>query len=284
MHSPSPTFLFAAVLAAALPQSRPVDPFASFTREWRDDPVWHDGKAEYAVYDARRTIYGKPRRFAARVITNREKADPATTTKAVEPGAPGVRDVFKHHVRADVPTDNYAYHFSTMAYVGADDLKSLKLDMGSQEDCGATFKQFVNHGGNLEWRQSSYFPGEGAKSGSYAPPEGFVFEDALALVLRGYPFARPDEIGLMVLPDQTTNKLGPATPVPATVTHVGRATLEVPFGKVDAHHLVLRREGAPERHYWFAADPGLLHVLVRQEGPDLELSLRELKRWAYWER
>src|SRR5688572_28144872 len=105
MQIPSPTsFLFAVALASAgAPQSRPVEPFASFTRAWRADPVWHDGKAEYAVYDGQRTLYGEPRRFRARILTNQEMADPATKTKAVEPDAPGMRAVFKHHVREDIP-------------------------------------------------------------------------------------------------------------------------------------------------------------------------------------
>lgn len=265
-----------------------VDPFASFTRVWRDDPVWHDGKAECAVYDAVRVIYGEPRAYQARLYTNKEMADPVTKTKSSDSRG---REVFKHHLREDAATENYAYHFSTMVYVGAADLKSLKIDIGSQEDCGATFKQFVNHAGTLQWHQFSYFPDEGHCSGSYSPPANLAYHNALSLVLRGYPFDEPREVEIALVADQTSNRLTPAEPLPGagTIRYVGREALVLPVGTVDAHHLRVTA-GQQTHDYWFAArgegGAGLagLHIMVQYEGPGgLSYKLRGVDRRAYWE-
>ena len=259
----------------------------SLTHGWRDDPVWADGLAEIAVYQATRNIYSTPRSYEARFITNTEYASPETFTKSDDAAG---RAVFKFHVREDIPTDKYGYHYSTMCYVGTDDLKSLKLDMGSQEDCGATFKQFINHAGKMWWKQLSYFPGEGERTGEVEPPANLVFFDALPLVLRGYPFdePRPGNITLKVLPDQTTNRFGPTRLEDWVVVYVGREDVELTSGPTEAHLLELRfagptREARPPIRMWFAADPDRLHIMVKYEGPGGQTyELDSVRREAYW--
>lgn len=284
------TVLSVTLLCAVIAQANSLsadNPFDQFTRDWRDDPVWHDGKAEVAVYDATRTIYGVQRTYQARLYTNKEHADPNTKTK--DPTGKG-RAVFKHHLRQDVPTENYTYHYSTMCYVGVDDLKSLKLDMSSQEDCGATFKQFVNHAGVCQWHQFSYFPNEGHISGSYHTPKNFAMHDALSLILRGYPFQNPPRaLKLALLRDQTTTKHSPGGfgNGIAIVEMVGMESLDLPIGKVDSYHLKLTLAPTGSEHYWFAADASApwLHVMVQYEGPGgTTYKLRSLERRAYWKR
>ena len=278
-------------IACGRSQTQP-DPFAAFTDAWRDNPIWHDGKAELAVYDATRTIYGQTRRYSARLYTNIEVADKQTKTKSATNRG---REVFKHHLREDIDTKNYTYHYSTMCYVGRSDLKSLKIDMGSQEDCGATFKQLVNHAGTCQWHQSSYFPNEGHSAGQYSPTKNFVFHDALSLVLRGYPFDAPRDLDLMVVPDQTSNRAGDVQPRAGLVSYVGRETLQLPFGQVDAHHLTFHYKApaalqgtagkSPIHHYWFAAESSApwLHLMVQYEGPlGISYKLAEHRRVAYW--
>ena len=75
------------------------DPFADLTRAWRDDPVWYDGQAEVAVYDATRTIYGKLRHYTATLYTNKEHASPTTFTKSADDRG---RAVFKQHLRENI--------------------------------------------------------------------------------------------------------------------------------------------------------------------------------------
>ena len=265
----------------------PADPFADFTRAWRDDPAWHDGKAECCVYDATREIYGQLRQYRARLYTDQELTDPDTKTKSATGHG---RAAFKHHLREDIATENYDYHYSTMCYVGVSDLKSLKLDMGSQEDCGATFKQYINHAGRFSYHQFSYFPKEGHRTGQSSPPENLAFQDALSVLLRGYPFEQAPQLTLMLLPDQTSNKLSAVEPVPYQIRYVGWETLDLPIGAVEAHHLEVSPVSGgndPAMHYWFAADgtAPMLHVMVQYEGPGgISYRLRSLERRAYWKR
>lgn len=275
---------------AAAAHAQDDDALQQFTHPWRDDPVWSDGLAEIAIYKATRDVYGVPRSYDARFITNTEYASPETFTKSDQQTG---RLVFKFHVREDIPTEKYDYHYSTMCYVGMDDLKSLKLDMGSQEDCGATYKQITNHAGNLWWRQHSYMPGEGEQSGELQPPANLVFFDALPLVLRGYPFdtpapgPRPRNVALKVIPDQTTNRWSPTRPEDWVVVYIGREQLDLPIGPTEAHALELRyagptREARPPVRLWFAADPALLHIMVKYEGPGQTYALQSVQRDAYW--
>ena len=269
-------------LACAAAQQGGADPFAEFTRDWRDDRVWYDGKAEHAVYAASRDIYGQQRTYEASIYTNKEHADPETKTKSS--GGSG-REVFKHHVRDDIPTENYTYHYSTMCYVGTSDLKSLKIDMGSQEDCGSTFKQFVNHAGTLTWTQFSYFPDEGHRQGTYEPSAKLVYQDALPVVLRGYPFDTPREIAVELVVDQTTTHLSRAEPMDATIEYRGRATLSLPIGEIEAHHVRVTRADGVAHDYWFDAGDERQHVMVQYTGPGGQsYRLKSWRRWAYWER
>ncbi len=292
-----------------------------FTRDWRDNEAWYDGKAEVAVYDATRVIYGQRREYQARLFTNKEYVDPFTRTKATSQDVKGAFEVFKHHMREDIPTENYTYHYSTMAYAATSDLRPVKLDMGSQEDCGATFKQFwlpdgVNREGGGDWVQHSYFPREGRAEGvvvAAADPDAtpLVFQDTLSLVLRGYSFESPPEsLKLRMIPDQTWTHLTDAAPVEVSVQYVGRETLTLPIGEIEAHHVRVPLQagaasagdsanpgvdadgtGMIQHDYWFATDGSapMLHALVQYAGPDpagnpVTLRLRSLDRAAYWAR
>lgn len=282
-HLPIVLLLISTACAQPQPEAAPDSPFRHFTRDWRDDRVWFDGKAECAVYDAVRVIYGKERQYKARLFTNKEYASAETKTKSATGKG---RAVFKHHLREDIPTENYHYHFSTMVYVGTNDLKSLKIDMGSQEDCGATFKQFINHAGTLNWAQFSYFPDEGRKEGSYEPGSDLTYQDALSLVLRGYPFDDPRDIALALVPDQTDTHLTEARPLSATVTYIGREGLDLPNGHREAHHLTVTCEqGVPRTmHYWFDAEDDLRRIMLKySDDRGYTLELASVERRAYWE-
>jgi len=270
------------------------EPPTGLTTDWRSHPVWYDGQAEQADYQAIRMIYGQPRSYTARFFTNKERYDPDTTTKAV--GSTGI-EVFKFHQRHDAPTKNYTYHFSTMSYVATPVLMSVKLEMGSLEDCGASFKRFVNGPDGLTWMQSSYFPQEGMKQGTLDVPDSFVFADALPLVLRGYPFGEPREMELNVLPTQMDTHWTETKPVTMVVQYVERKTMDLPVGEVDTHMLRLvpkAQRDQPvatrsELMLGFAAngehsddEPGL-HVMVYLKSPEgAEYRLESQRRWAYW--
>jgi hypothetical protein len=265
---------------------------ASLRGAWADDPVWHDGQAEVARYQATRSIYGQPRRYTATIYTNKERLDLDTTTKSATGQGP---IVFKHHARDEsIPTPNYRYDFSTMAYVDAETLEPWKLEMGSQEDCGTTFKRYWVEDGEIDVLQSSYFPGEGMVEATHDAEGPVMFQDALSLVLRGYRFDDPpgEPMRVNLIVDQTHNHLSESRPSPYDVTYAGRETLELPIGTVEAHRLkVTPRErrappaGGGEMAYWFAADasPPMLGVMVKYRGPfGAEYELKSHGRDAYW--
>jgi len=270
-----------AVAALAAP-ARPAGP------SWRTDPAWRQGKAEWALYDAVRTIYGKDRLYEATIFTNTQHQDPRTTTKAADWRADGTIEVFKHNVSEMIPTENYTYRFLTTAFVRADDLSLFKLAASSQEDCGTTYRQFVC-ADDVDAQCFSYFPDEGASTDRYPSPHELAFHDALTLTLRDYPFDAAEKPGieLQLVPDQTHNHATPLRPAPATVRYVARETIGVPYGEIDTHHLRVEHAemgGATHSDYWFAADAALRHILVRYEGPyGVQYRLARLEWWAYWQ-
>jgi len=259
-------------------------PWTVRDQSWRTDAVWYDGQAEKAVYDAQRTIYGKERAYTATAYTDKERVDPATTVKSA--GDQGL-EVFKHHWSERAPTERYDYDFSTSTYTLCDDLAPYKLSAATQEDCGASFKEVWRAaGGGFEYLESVYLPGTGRRSGSL--PGGAHFADALTLFLRDYPFDAPQKVSLRLVPSQRDNRRRPFEPQAFTAEHAGRETLDLPAGRVDAHHLSVRADdGSAAYDPWFAADGAApwLHVLVAYADHDgTRFELRSLERTAYWQR
>lgn len=256
--------------------------------DWRTDPVWHDGKAEWALYDAVRPIYGVPRRYEATIFTNVQHQDPGTTVKAVTPG-PGTVEVFKHNLSEMIPTEHYTYRFLTTCFVERATLAPMKVVFSSQEDCGATYKQFVVADDAVSAESHCYFPAAGTSRDRYDAPGALAFHDTLSLTLRDYPFDSPSPPTLQIdlVPDQTDTHATPAIPAPARVEYAGRETLTLPYGTLDAHHLRVthRRDGGTQHSdYWFAADT-MQNVMVQYKGPyGVEYRLKRLGRWAYWNR
>jgi len=280
--------------AATAPAPSAAGPFGSVTHHLSQDAAWRDGLTEFATYEVTRIIDGKPRTSIARVTTRMGFADPVTKTisAAADPVAAGHREVFIQHTREEVPggDDSAARSQSLTAFVGTQDMKSLKIDFVSHDDRGATFKQFVNHKGTLTWSQYSSRPGEGPKSGNYTPPANLVFFNALPLMLRGFPFHNANPTyKVQLLPDQTADKLTAADPQPAVLIGTSGQVLDLPIGKVEALSVILMPEGkdsdtqSQRQEYWFAAEgkPPMLHVMVQYTGADGTVyKLKSLKRKA----
>lgn len=257
---------------------------------WKSDPAWYQGKAEWALYDAQRTIYGQPRSYEATIFTNKQLMNPKIGVKSGSPSA-GDFEVFKHNVSEMVPAPNYTYRFLTTCFIRTADLSVFKLVVSTQEDCGATYKQFVNHGDRIKVDQHIYFPNTGQIDEDYRRPgrsENFTFHDALTLRLRDYPFDADTKpvMKLKLVEDQTDTHPTRQRPEEAEVKYVGKETLAVPYGEVPTHHLRVNHAksgGTTHSDYWFAADPALRHVLVQYEGPwGVKYQLKQLEWWAYW--
>ncbi|MEM6333711.1 MAG: hypothetical protein AAF823_10280 [Planctomycetota bacterium] len=277
---------FIAPLAAAQAERTDLQPLLQ--RSWADDPIWYDGQAEIATYQATRRIYGSPRAYTAQIMINKERMSPDTFTKSQ--GNEGF-EVFKLHVRdEDIPTAKYDYNFSTMVYVSTEGFIPFKLDMGSQEDCGASFKRFQIEPDQLFAQQYSYFPNQGFREMRGAADDTAVWLDALPLLLRGYPFDAPlDPLTIAVVPEQTTTKWSPIEPDHYRLAYAGRESLDLPIGNIDAHKLTLTfvgptRERRPDVTLHFHADPATGHPLVAYDDPHLGQTyrLQQLARDAYW--
>lgn len=270
--------LVVACAAAATPHST--------NATWRDDPGWFAGKAEWALYDATRPIYGIERAYEATIFTNHQHMDPALAVKS-DVGGGRMVPVFKHNVSEIIPTGHYDYRFLTTSFVRADDLSVYKLTMSSQEDCGSTFKRFLRDGRRVEVETDCYFPGTGRASSSFNATRKLAFEDALSLTLRDFPFEQAADgdsasVTIDLVPDQTLARPTPRTPATATVTYIGEERLELPYGPVRAWHLRLDQRGSTA-DYWFSAEPGMRRAMVQYRGAHgVRYRLKALGWWAYW--
>jgi len=259
------------LLSPSAANAAPPPPFDTFTRAWLDDPAWSNGGVERATYDAtrRQGDDGGELRYEVRLTTRREVASPQTFTTSTDGQG---RAVIRQHLRKQMTGEAGDVQASLTCYVGIDDYKSLKLELGLLDEQGATFKRYVNHGGTLRWEQHSPRAGEGHQTNSFAPTDNLVFFNALPAVLRGYPFDAPVEFELAVIDNQLDAGWSNTRPGKYVVRYGGRHVLDLPIGQVDAHQVMLffigpSREFRPPAKFWFAADAGLRHVMLRYEGP-----------------
>ncbi len=249
---------------------------AAAAGDWRTDPVWYDGLVEKATYDASRVIYGRPRAYTAVAFTNKEQHDRQTMTKTS--GSTDTVEVFKHNWREDVPTPNYVYHFTTTSHFTTDEsLEFVRLDVGSQEYCGTSFKQYLRKPGarEIDYWSFSYMPEAGRVSDTIRTDtrKPTVAHDGLSLWLRSYDFQNRPTLQIALLPDQTSNRETSPKPLDATVKYVALED--------DGHRLEVSVDGRTIGTYWMA--PDRLHVMTRYEGVDGQTyRLTGLERSEYW--
>lgn len=262
-------------------------PFALATESWRTDPVWHDGQAEIATYRATQSIYGQVREYTARAYTNVQRQARDTTTKS---GGDGGVEVFKHHWSERIPTERYDYDFSTATFLEREDLAPFKFTFASQEDCGASFKQWQPAASGWQAYASTYFPGGGERRGEY---EGGVplSVDMLSAALRAYPFGAPpsEPLQLTLVPSQRSTRATELNAATYELRYLGSATLDLPIGPLDVHEIELENldDAADVHRFAFTADGNApwLHVMAAYFGPGERTYLLEsLERDAYWER
>lgn len=243
---------------------------------WRTDGQWYDGLVEKAVYDARRTIYGRPRSYELIIFTNKEQHDLKTMTKSDK--STETVEVFKHNHIEVIPTPNYDYKYTTTSHLTVDGLHLTRLDCSSQEFCGTSFKQYQATGkpgeSALSYWAFSYMPEAGRKEATIAAAD-VVAEDSLPLYLRDFPFTAGGEKPIQLLPSQKDNKHTPHEPVAATVRSAGEED--------GSYKLELVVDGQVRGTYWFARDR--LHVMTKYTGPNgQEFVLKDLSRVDYWTR
>ncbi|MFB3126360.1 MAG: hypothetical protein ACE1Z8_02640 [Candidatus Acidiferrales bacterium] len=250
---------------------------------WSRDPLWDDGRAEVALYDARRPQYGKVESYQAVFIVVKEdfnrqhyvKADPPFEGKDTFP-------VLKLNAVHSYWTDNYPYHFMESVFVRRDDPTALvKLTLGSQEWCGNTFKEVTTWGATPQLISHSYFDGQGDASRPLDLRPGDLLEDQLPLVLRSLRFEPGLEFKRRLLPSLISNSLR-RTPefVQATIGVVGEEMVETGAGRLAAWKVRIAWEKI-EQTWWF--EKTAPHTLLKMESSDgRSWVLRERMRKAYW--
>lgn len=249
---------------------------------WGMHPIWDDGLAEVAVYDAERIVYKKVRQYETVLVVVKEdfneafhvKADPPYERKRLLP-------VLKLNVVSTVPTEHYSYHYLTSAFVRRDDvLRLVKLTNGSQEWCGNTFKEIRTWGDRPELIFHSYWDGQGDGSYSLNWREGDLAEDQLPISLRGLPFRPGYRMKVRIIETQITNKALHPQPAEAEVLVAAEETTASGVGQVACWRIEVTWSGQTQR-YWF--EKAYPNILVRFESPDgRRLALKRRERRKYW--
>ena len=254
-------------------------------QSWADDPVWHDGLVEKATYAASRVVYDKPRAYEAIFFTNKEQHDTRTLTKAQKSGE--TIEVWKLNQVEVIPTPNYDYKYVTTAHHTVQGLVLTRLDCGSQEFCGTSFKQYQSRLSDVrsdsrswDYFGFSYMPEAGrvsavVRDGGGRGGRGVVPFNSLPLWLRDFDFAKREPVKFLMLPDQKSNRATPHEPVDAEVRYGGE--------EGDAYKLELHAGGKLAGTYWMAKDPKRLHIMTKYRGAEgQQYDLKSLERVNYW--
>jgi hypothetical protein len=235
------------------------------------NPLWNDGKAEVAVYDARDLRYGLPRSSRAVLIVVAEDLSPSKLVKLDDPRAAAstIRVLKLNHVRS-IPTGVYTYQQMLSVFLGAERLDPVKLSVTSHEWCGNSFVEWRSDRRQLSIR--SYFENGGDRDVPLDPGDA-LFYDALPLKLRSLDFARVTEAKVVLYESVFSNAPAPP-PRSDALLRVTR-----PAGSV--YRVELLRGGRTDRFDFGDRFP---HHLLRWERADGGvLTLVDSRRFRYWE-
>jgi len=279
--------LLAIALFAALSSPAPIP----LETEWSRSPVWDDGLAEVAVYDAHRTVYGVQRDFETVMLTVKEEMALKEGVKADPPyEGRDLTTVLKMNLVSRIPTENYAYDYMTSVFVEREDPRVLlKLAQSSQEWCGTTFKEIVAFGGALpRLIFHSYFDGQGDGSVPLPIDRATLPEEQLLLVMRAA--SRPASgtaSGFRVYESLVTNSARAPVPRALSARWGGREEIRTPAGTFVTDRIDLVTEGGAEdtvaMSFWIEAEGR--RALVRfVSGDGRSLTLKSITRRAYWQR
>jgi hypothetical protein len=256
-----------------------------FDLDWAKNSLWDDGQAEVALYDASRVIYNKPRYFEYAYILVKEDFNAEFGVKTDDYGRKDLYPVMKVNQFADIPTENYPYHFLTSIFFKRENpIQAHKMTYSSQEWCGNTFKLFQEKGSQFAYTYHSYWDGQGdATQMIDASP---LWEDQLPYTLRALKFTNGLKFSLSLYGSQINSRADLPT---AYQAHFSIAQLEaidslpggLPMQPVWVVNVKLDEEKA-NQYVFTQAYPNILIEMTGWDGR--KLRLREYKRNKYWER
>lgn len=248
-----------------------------FRQQWAMNPLWEDGLAEVATYDAERVVYGEARPFEYTLITVKEEFNQQYNVKTDDYQRKDNFPVMKVNQFCRIPTDNYPYHYLTSLFFRRDQPVQLhKLTTSSQEWCGTTFKAITDDGLQYQQTYNSYWDGQGA--GQRQLRRNALFEDALPYTLRSLRFENQPSFAAPVYELQQTSK----APVPQLYQARFRTEEARPNETAEPSWRVTVTLTADKQNvYWFAKTyPNLLLRQTTWDGRSL--LLRQVRRYAYW--
>ena len=254
-----------------------------FGAAWAMDPMWDDGQAEVALYEAKRPQYGKIESYESVFIVVKEDFNPQLYVKADAPyDGKRLLPVLKLNAVHSYWTDRYPYHYLLSVFVRRSDPASLvKLALGSQEWCGATFKMVKTWGGRPELLYHTYWDGEGDAARPLDLRPGDLLEDQMPLSLRSLKFAPGLELRRRILPSLISNNLhGYGGFTDATLHVAGEEEIRTPAGRFAAWKLEVKF-GEVQQTWWF--EKAETHILLRMDSSDGRTwLLKSRTRKPYW--
>lgn len=264
--------------ASSEPAGQPLTTPSFVNPDWAKNEMWYDGKAEVAVYDAERVIYGKVRRFEYTFATVKEDHNRAFNVKTDDYNRSDLFGVMKVNMFARIETDNYPYHFLTSVFFPSDNPYHLyKLTNGSQEWCGNTFKEFLRNPEGIAYTWHSYWDGQG--DGHARLEAQTVFEDQLPYTLRALNFAEGLRFTLPLRPSEINSKaLSPG--LTETAGEVSSATFSFEGKEVPAWKVTFKGRGGDTVYLFDKAYPNTFFSMQAPDGR--KMTLKSVRRWAYW--
>jgi hypothetical protein len=241
---------------------------------WRQDRIWDDGKAEFAVYRVQWPRYARDNPGKALMVLVKEPWAPDLDVKADLPRDDGY-DVLKLNHLRDVRTGIYEYHQMASVFFRRETGVLEKVATSSAEACGLTTADLVD--GRLQTR--SYWDGEGIREQSW--PAGVVPEEGLPAMLRDYVIGElPEEI--TVFPRLMASQYPSLEPRRFKVARSEVSAIETPAGSFQGVRLRLENDD-DWMEFDFARERP--HVLLRMEYFDGTLYLlAKVERMQYWRR
>ncbi len=255
-----------------------------FNQSWAMNDLWEDGKAEVAIYDAERVVYGATRHYDYTYILVKETFNREFEVKTDNYDKNDLFDVMKVNKFARIETHKYPYHYLTSLFFTREDPASLyKLTHSSQEWCGNTFKHIHDRGNEYLSHYDSYWDNQGR--GSTSIPSDVIFEDQLSYSLRALDFEEGMTFDVRLIGSQVNNQFKAPEIYEAEVSVKGDGEapsiegLDVP-GKLWKVSVILEDEKTI--HYWFGKEyPNYLMKMEAWDGRKMEL--KSIKRDTYWD-
>lgn len=254
---------------APAPQSNPLTQQGSpFLMAWPMNPLWEDGRAEVALYEAEQLVKDETRRFIYTQVTAKEEFNQQYNVRTDSLQRNDVFPVMRVGQLYSIPGTAYPQHYQTSLFFRRDQPVVLhKLTASVQEWEGSVFKLIVDDGLQYQQAYTSYHDGQG--SGQRVLRRNVLFEDALPYTLRSLDFARRPSFAAAVYELQQTNQASSPALYQARVQVEDGTTNDTPQ---PAWRVRVALTDSRQNVYWFAkAYPNILLRCTSWHGSTLRL-------------